>query len=201
MNTQNSDYSDEDCKENRKRGERTQPKRATRRPPKKKLRREFNLSKQRRKHLQKRGPSGPKPKDNIWAELAKKKRLETHQSFLEDCFGKKFDRFDFEDYLKRCIEELDTWLFHSKKDRVKIDTSRVAQDAVGKGAKVSRVRMPDLNMDQIDRIMRTEEGNDALSLKPNLQISRLIQKSQLVGFRAEKDTENRAQVSITRTPR
>lgn len=142
--------------------------------------------KQRQKHLRKRARPRPKSRDNIWAELARKKRLETHQSFLEDCFGKKFDRFDFEDQLKRCIEELDTWLFSTRRGCVKVDSGSVAQEAVGKGEKGPGVRMPDLNLDQIDRIMRTEEGPDALSLKPNLKLSRLIQQSKLAGFRVEQ---------------
>lgn len=69
---------------------------------------------------------------------------------------------------------------------MKVDSGSVAQEAVGKGEKGPGVRMPNLNLDQIDRIMRTEEGPDALSLKPNLKLSRLIQQSQLAGFRVEQ---------------
>lgn len=135
-----------------------------------------------------------KSRDNIWLEISRKKREETHQSFLEDCFGKKFNKFDFEYYLKKCIEELETWLYNSKKDKIKQETNKMNQNLVGKDIKISQIRMPDLNIDQIDRIMRTEEGPDLLNIKPNLEISKLIQQSQLVGFKSEASYERKKEV-------
>lgn len=137
-------------------------------------------------YKQKQKPTQTSSTQNLWIELAKKKREETHQSFYEDCFGKKFDKFDFDYYFRKCIEELETWLFNQRKSKVKVDSGHHPQDNAQNDAKVSQVRMPELNIGQIDRILRDEDEPDRLSIKKNLQIVKLIHHSNYLGFRPEQ---------------
>lgn len=117
-----------------------------------------------------------------WEEKRRNKLKETQKSFLQDCYGRKYEKFNLEKGLKASINELDTWLYNKKIGmELQVENGGLGRTKMENNLNICRVRLPELNIQQIDHILRSEEDQVSSSVRPdcrkNLVISKILKEA------------------------
>lgn len=117
-----------------------------------------------------------------WEEKRRHKLRETQKSFIQDCYGRKYDDFKLEKGLKASINELETWLYNKIiAVDLQVENGGIGRTKIENNLTICRVRLPELNIQQIDHILRSEEDQTPSSVRPdyrrNLVIAKIIKEA------------------------